>query len=154
MKQTIVMFTAIGLGSLLAACSSSSTTGTPTPTSAPVSTPTSTPVPTPTPAATPTAAQPPPAVVLSGTWSGSYSGVYSGTLKLTWVQTGSTLNGDIVLSSPNRTFHISGNVAGSAITFGSVGNVSYTGTVSSNSMSGTYTVLGGSSGGSWSASKS
>src|ERR1700675_2107513 len=112
MKQTIVMFTAIGLGSLLAACSSSSTTGTPTPTSAPVSTPTSTPVPTPT----PTAAQPPPAVILSGTWSGSYSGVYSGTLKLTWVQTGSTLNGDIVLSSPNRTFHISGNVAGSAIT--------------------------------------
>jgi hypothetical protein len=101
-----------------------------------------------------TAAQPPPAVVLSGTWTGSYSGVYSGTLSLTWTQTGSTLNGDIMLSSPARTFHISGNVAGSAITFGSVGNVSYTGTVSSSSMSGTYTVLGGSSGGSWSANKS
>jgi hypothetical protein len=152
MKRTIVMFTAIALGSLLAACSASSTTGTPTPTSVPASTPTSTPVPTPTPTATPTAA--PVAVAVAGKWSGTYSGYYNGTFTLTWNQSGSHVSGSIVLSSPARTLRINGSLAGSAITFGAVGSVTYTGTVSGSSMSGTYTVVGGAGGGSWSANKS
>lgn len=48
--------------------------------------------------------------------------------------------------------HITGNVGGSAITFGAVGGVAYTGTVSGNSMSGNYQVPGGPSG-TWSATK-
>jgi hypothetical protein len=152
MKRTIVMFTAIALGSLLAACGASSTAGTPTPTNAPASTPTSTPVPTPTPTATPTAA--PATVDLSGSWSGTYSGYYTGSFTLTWTQTGSQVKGSIVLSSPPKTLQISGSLSGSAITFGAVGAVTYTGTVSGRSMSGSYTVLGGSGGGSWSANES
>jgi hypothetical protein len=64
------------------------------------------------------------------------------------------VTGSIVLSSPAETYHITGNVAGSAISFGAVGSVTYKGTVSGNSMSGTYTVQGSSTGGSWSATKS
>ena len=148
MNRTITMFMAIALGLLLAACSASSTAGTPTPTSAPASTP----VPTPTPTATPTAA--PVAVAVGGNWSGTYSGYYNGTFTLTWNQTGSHVNGSIALSSPKQTLDISGSLAGNAITFGAVGSVTYTGTVSGSSMSGTYTVVGGAGGGNWSASKS
>jgi len=64
------------------------------------------------------------------------------------------LNGDIALSSPNKTLHVNGNVAGSAITFGAVGGVVYSGTVSGNSMSGNYAVPGGGGTGTWSATKS
>ena len=152
MKRTIVIFTTIALGSLLAACSASSTTDTPTPTNAPANTPTSAPVSTPTPTATPTAA--PAAVAVGGNWSGTYSGYYNGTFMLSWNQSGSQVHGTIVLSSPARTLHIDGTLAGNAITFGAVGSVTYTGTVSGSSMSGTYTVVGGGGGGSWSANKS
>jgi hypothetical protein len=152
MKRTIVMLTAIALGSLLAACGDSSTAGTPTPTNAPANTPASTPVPTAAPTATPTAAST--AAQVAGTWSGTYSGIYSGTFKLTWTQTGSQVDGSIMLSSPANTYHITGTLSGNAITFGAVGAVSYTGTVSSSSMSGTYTVVTGQGGGSWSANKS
>lgn len=150
MKRTILMFTAIALGSLLAACSASSTTGTPTPTS--VTTPTAAPTPTPTPV--PTATPAPATVDLTGTWSGTYNGFYMGTFMLTWNQSGSNVSGSIALSRPNETLHINGTLSGSAISFGAVGTVTYTGTVSGNSMSGTYTVVGGRGGGSWSANKS
>jgi hypothetical protein len=152
MKRTIPMFTAIALGSLLAACSASSTTGTPTPTSVTTPTPAPTPTPTPVPASTPTPA--PATVDLTGTWSGTYNGFYNGTFILTWNQSGSNVSGSIALSSPNKTLHINGTLSGSAISFGAVGTVTYTGTVSGNSMSGTYTVVGGRGGGSWSANKS
>ena len=148
MKRTIVMITAIALGSLLAACGDSSPSGTPTPTNAPANTPVPTAAPTATPTAASTAAQ------VAGTWSGTYSGVFNGTFKLTWNQTGSQVNGSIMLSSPAKTYDITGTLSGNAITFGAVGAVSYTGTVSSNSMSGTYTVVTGQGGGSWSANKS
>ena len=64
------------------------------------------------------------------------------------------LNGDIVLSRPVETLHVNGNVAGSAITFGAVGGVVYSGSVSGNSMSGSYLVPGGGGSGTWSATKS
>jgi len=149
MKRTIVMLTAIPLATLAAACGSSSTTTTPPPTSvaatsAAVQTSTAAP-------STPTAAAA--SGGLSGTWSGSYNGVFNGTFTLTWTQSGSTLSGNIALSSPAQTLGISGNEAGSALTFGAVEVVTYTGTVSStSSMSGTYKTPNN-GGGSWTATR-
>lgn len=138
-----------------AACSSTpSATGTPTAgapaTAAPVAaatTPAGVASASPTPAAT--------AGGVTGSWTGTYSGAYSGTFSLAWTQTGTNLNGTIKLSSPPSTLSITGTLQGSAITFGAVGGVSYTGSVSGNSMSGTYVVPPGtSSSGNWSASRS
>jgi hypothetical protein len=95
---------------------------------------------------------------LSGKWSGHYSGSYSGTFTLTWRQTGSRLHGVIHLSNPGDTLPINGTVNGGAISFGTVGStaITYSGTVSGDSMSGNYKVhsANGSTGGPWSASKS
>jgi hypothetical protein len=89
---------------------------------------------------------------LAGTWSGKYSGPYSGTFRLHWTQSGSTLSGSIALSYPKGTYHISGSVHRSAITFGAVGaGATYTGSVSGKSMSGSYKTAKGV--GKWSAHK-
>jgi hypothetical protein len=88
---------------------------------------------------------------LTGTWSGTYGGAYHGTFTLHWTQSKSQLTGTIKLSSVGRT-NITGSVRGSTIRFGTVGNASaitYTGSVSGRSMSGTYKT--GGAGGSWSA---
>jgi peptidoglycan DL-endopeptidase CwlO len=92
---------------------------------------------------------------LSGTWSGRYSGTYSGTFNLSWQQRGSSLSGRITLSATASTQRLNGTVKGTKITFGTVGSaaITYSGTVSGNSMSGAYHV-GGTSGGNWSATKS
>ncbi len=90
---------------------------------------------------------------LTGTWSGTYSGAYHGTFTLHWTQSRSRLTGTIKLSSVGRT-NITGSVSGSTIRFGTVGNASaitYSGSVSGKSMSGTYKT--GRAGGSWSAHK-
>ena len=58
---------------------------------------------------------------LTGTWSGTYSGAYHGTFTLHWTQSKSRLTGTINLSSVGRT-NITGNVRGSTISFGTVGN--------------------------------
>ena len=117
-----------------------------------VANPTST-TPTATPAATAAAA-----TGLSGKWSGQYSGAYQGTFVLTWRQTGSRLTGRITISNPHSTLAIHGTVSGGAIQFGTVGGaaITYKGTVSGSSMSGTYQVglNGNGSGGPWSASRS
>ncbi|MDQ2959628.1 MAG: hypothetical protein M3R48_01045 [Candidatus Dormibacteraeota bacterium] len=134
---------------LVAACGSSTTTTTPTPT---VGTPV---IATPT----PTVSTPPPtsaaaaSVDLSGNWSGQYSGPFNGTFTLTWTQTGTALDGTINLSSPNQALHINGTVTGSSIGFGAVGVVTYTGTVSGSSMSGSYKDVANGGTGSWSANK-
>jgi hypothetical protein len=88
---------------------------------------------------------------LTGTWSGKYSGTFSGTFRLRWRESGSQLRGMIKLS-PGGTFPITGKVRGNAITFGTVGGVTYTGKVSGSSMSGKYKTPQG-AGGSWSAHK-
>lgn len=87
---------------------------------------------------------------LSGKWSGQYSGTYSGTFTLHWRQSGSNLNGTIALSTAG-TVGVHGTVDGSAIKFGTVGGpgITYTGSVSGSSMSGSYDTPNG--GGSWSA---
>lgn len=91
---------------------------------------------------------------LSGTWSGEYSGAYHGMFTLKWQQSGSNLNGTIKLSAPASTLSIHGTLAGSNISFGTVGSlaITYSGSVSGSSMSGTYQV-NGTSGGPWSATK-
>lgn len=95
---------------------------------------------------------------LSGTWSGHYSGAYSGNFTVRWRQSGSRLHGTIHLSNPGDTLPINGTVNGSSISFGTVGStaITYTGTVSGNSMSGSYKVhtTNGATGGPWSAAKS
>jgi hypothetical protein len=105
------------------------------------------------PAATKTSA--PAASSLSGTWSGQYSGSYSGTFTLHWTQSGTHLHGTITISNPHSRLPINGTVNGNAIRFGTVGGpgITYSGTVSGNSMSGTYQVAGH-AGGPWSATKS
>ena len=82
---------------------------------------------------------------LSGKWRGQYSGAYQG---------------HFVLSAPSRgTVPIHGTVQGSTIKFGTVGSedITYAGSASGNSMSGTWQIKGTSGaagGGPWSASKS
>jgi hypothetical protein len=89
---------------------------------------------------------------LSGTWAGKYSGAYHGTFTLHWTQSGSRLSGTIKLSNPSSAPRVTGTVRGRTIRFGTVsGGITYTGSVSGKSMSGSYKTPGG--GGSWSAHK-
>jgi hypothetical protein len=129
---------------LLAACSSSGPSG---------KTSTST---TATHPAAAGVASPPAATVsgLSGTWNGQYGGSYQGTFVISWHQSGAKLTGTIHISNPGSALSIHGSVAGGAIQFGTVGSydITYSGTVSGTSMSGTYQVGHGQAG-SWSASK-
>jgi hypothetical protein len=66
------------------------------------------------------------------------------------------LVGTIKLTPPPQTEPLTGRLEGSKITFGTVGSlaITYTGSVSGTSMSGTYKVAGGQGSGSWSATKS
>ena len=91
---------------------------------------------------------------LTGTWSGTYRGAYRGTFTLHWTQSKSRLTGTIKLSSNVGRTNITGTVRGNTIRFGTVGNtnaITYSGSVSGTSMSGTYKA--GGAGGSWSAHK-
>ena len=90
---------------------------------------------------------------LTGTWSGTYKGAYHGTFTLHWTQSNSRLIGTIKLSNVGRT-NITGTVRGSTIRFGTVGSansITYSGSISGTSMSGTYKA--GGAGGSWRAHK-
>jgi hypothetical protein len=90
---------------------------------------------------------------LTGTWSGKYGGAYHGTFTLHWTQSRSRLTGTITISSIGRA-NITGTLRGSTIRFGTVGNASaitYSGSVSGTSMSGTYKT--GGAGGWWNAHK-
>lgn len=93
------------------------------------------------------------AASLTGTWSGTYGGAYHGSFTLSWKQTGSRLSGTIKLSNPKTTPNITGSVRGGTIRFGTVGSaaITYSGSVSGKSMSGSYHTPGG--GGPWSAHK-
>lgn len=148
MRRIGIIAISAGLALALVACSSS--TGGSNPTSAGTGAPTG---------STAAAAATTPADTggVSGTWSGQYGGAYQGTFILDWQQSGANLSGTIKLSSPAQTLSINGTVEGGAIRFGTVGStvITYSGSVSGNSMSGTYKVEAstGSVGGSWSAAK-
>jgi hypothetical protein len=90
---------------------------------------------------------------LSGAWSGQYSGSNSGTFKLNWQQSSSDLTGTIDISEVGGDLPITGKVEGGGIRFGTVGGqaISYAGTVSGNSMSGTWSDAAGH--GNWNATK-
>jgi hypothetical protein len=142
------------LGLALAACSSSPNGSTNTPT----------PARSKPPAAPPAVATSTPAAAgLTGTWSGQYSGTFHGTFNVTWTQSGSNLTGAIKISNKNPDstddLPIQGTVNGSSITFGTLGAVvaapiTYSGSVSGDSMSGTWQMQGGQGSGSWNATKS
>src|SRR5438270_4159252 len=161
MSRTTVV-TAIGTAALLvAACSSSKaasngSTSAPPPVSASTSQP---PVSVPATSAATSAApssSSAAAAALSGTWNGKYSGSFSGTFVLNWAQSSSKLTGTIKLSTPSVSVPINGTVSGGRIQFGTVGStaITYSGSVSGNSMSGQYQVNGGAGGsGSWTAVK-
>lgn len=97
---------------------------------------------------------------LSGKWSGSYSGAFSGTFSLNWQESGTHLVGTIMISGfHNAPTTINGTVKGASIQFGTVGSesITYSGSVSSASMSGTWQIQAGGQAlgsGSWTASES
>jgi hypothetical protein len=97
---------------------------------------------------------------LSGTWSGTWKDTSpdtaEGTFKLTWQQSGPTLNGTITIAGTPCLSggHIAGALNGSTISFGVVKGaveVAYTGSVSGTTMSGTYTTSCGNAQGNWEA---
>jgi hypothetical protein len=97
---------------------------------------------------------------LSGKWSGNYSGAFNGTFMLTWKQSGKNLSGTIKISGfSDAPTSIHGTVKGASISFGTVGSesITYSGSVSGDSMSGTWQLRAGGRSlgdGSWHASKS
>jgi hypothetical protein len=115
-----------------------------------------------TPASSAPASAPSPTAVaatgLSGKWAGQYSGAFQGTFQLSWRQSGSRLSGTITLSAPASSTSLHGTVHNGVIRFGTVGSeaITYSGTVSGSSMSGSYQVhsANGSAGGPWSAARS
>lgn len=96
----------------------------------------------------------PAGVDLSGSWSGKYGGAYIGDFTLNWQQSGAKLSGNITLTTPPQTLPLNGTVTGNKISFGTVGSeaITYSGTVSGNTMSGSYQI-GGNPGGNWSANR-
>ncbi len=154
MRKPFLALAALSAAALIAAgCGSSSKSTTSTTTSAPAASSTPETTAATTPAATSTTSTPASGGGLSGEWNGQYSGAYSGTFVLNWTQSGSALAGHITLSAPADTLSVNGTLSGSSIQFGTVGSVAitYTGSVSGSSMSGSYSTPGG--GGSWSATK-
>ena len=148
MKRIRIIAVSVVLVLALGACSSSSSDSSSTSSTS-------------APAATAAAATSAPADTgtgeLSGKWSGQYDGAFQGTFVLDWQQSGSNLSGTIKLSSESGTDDVNGTVNGGTLSFGTVGSqaITYSGSVSGDSMSGTYKVQtpNGSVGGSWSATK-
>jgi hypothetical protein len=133
-----------------AGCGSGGGSSSTTQTSSPASAQTTPSTPASTPASTPPASSSSSDGALSGKWSGTYGGAYSGTFTLNWTESDSKLSGTIDLSTAG-TSSVTGTVDGGSIKFGTVGGpaITYTGSVSGSSMSGSYNTPGG--GGTWSA---
>jgi uncharacterized protein YukE len=142
---------------LLAGCASSHKDAPPKVKAAAITTPSSSAAASSAPATTASTSAAAATGALSGSWTGQYGGSFQGTFKLNWQQSTSNLSGTIQLSNPPGSLAIHGSVNGSTISFGTVGStdITYTGSVSGSSMSGTYKVAtpNGSAGGTWSASR-
>lgn len=156
-RSFLALMVGVAAASLAAACSASVAPTSPPSTSSIPNDNGASPLATPTPATAAATATPGSTGGLSGKWSGTYSGTFAGTFTLNWQQSSSTLSGTIDLST-GGTDPISGTVNGSSIQFGTVGGsqaITYSGSVSGNTMSGSYQVKAGSSSGSgnWSATE-
>jgi len=148
------------LGGLSACNAIPNTTASPTPSASASPTPTATPTATPvvTPTATPSATG---LGALSGAWMGTWTNetpAAVGTFTLTWAQQGTLLVGAIGVTGSNciSAGNVTGNVDGTKISFGAVEGtktITYVGTVSGRTMSGTYSSECGPSKGTWSAVK-
>jgi hypothetical protein len=93
-----------------------------------------------------------PTLDLSGTWGGLCTGPFNGFCTLAWTQTANALDGTFAVqggSSPPDNLHISGNLTGSTVSFGTVGVVTFTGTLSASTLSGSYTDIANGKTGSW-----
>jgi hypothetical protein len=99
---------------------------------------------------------------LTGAWPGEWQNTTPdssrGTFRIQWTQSGSSLSGTIAITgTPCLTGgSISGSLNGGNLNFGVVtgqAQVSYTGTVSGTTMSGTYTTSCGNAQGTWKATK-
>jgi hypothetical protein len=160
--------TAALLAALTACAAVPSSTGSALPSGSPDTSPSPTATATATVSATATAsASPTPSGsgnlgALTGTWKGTWLNespqTAAGTFSLSWAQQGDKVFGAIgvVGSTCLSGGNVTGSVSGSVVTFGAVeGNntINYTGTVSGNTMSGTYTSACGNSRGTWSAVK-
>jgi hypothetical protein len=134
------------------------------PTASPTPTPTrtATPAPTTAPSATPSPTSAGALGSLTGAWKGTWINATpktaTGTFTLTWAQQGSLVVGAIGVSGSDclSAGNVSGTVEGDKVSFGAVeGNttITYVGTVSGTTMSGTYTTACGNSSGTWQAIK-
>jgi hypothetical protein len=130
----------------------------------PSATPSVTASPTPTPTTAATATATPSATglgALSGAWMGTWTNetpAAVGTFTLTWAQQGTLLVGAIGVTGSNciSAGNVTGNLDGNKISFGAVEGtktITYVGTVSGNTMTGTYSSECGPSKGTWSAVK-
>ena len=100
---------------------------------------------------------------MTGTWPGTYESTSTpganGTFTIQFTQTGSQLTGSIDIQGTPciTTGTISGTLSGGQITFGAVEGaqtIAYTGSVSGNTMSGTYSAPQCDNGkGTWTATK-
>jgi hypothetical protein len=83
-------------------------------------------------------------VIWTGTWASNVYAGLAGTFTMRWIQTGQAITGDItIVGSPcNTTGTVSGQLSGNTVTFGAIAanqQISYSGTIAGNTMSGTYT---------------
>jgi hypothetical protein len=99
---------------------------------------------------------------LGGVWNGQWANYTpdssTGTFSIAWTQQGSTLTGNIsIVGTPCLNGGaITGTVNGNSINFGVVEGqvtVNYAGTISGNTMSGTYATTCGNAEGNWTAAK-
>jgi hypothetical protein len=154
--------TIVLLGGLSACTAVNPNTGA-SPTPSVTASPTSSPSPVVTPSATST---PNPSATGLGALSGAWMGTWTnetptpavGTFTLTWAQQGTLLVGAIGVTGSNciAAGNVTGSVDGNKISFGAVEGtklITYVGTVSGNTMSGTYTSDCGPSKGTWTAVK-
>ncbi len=93
----------------------------------------------------------PPTLDLSGSWEGLSTGPFNGYVTVTLTQTGKALDGTVTMSSPTETIHVIGELSGNRISFGAAGVVTYNGTLSASTISGSYTDLATGKAGTWSA---
>ena len=146
----------------LSACTAVSPNTAASPTVSPTETPTPTPTATPSPVASPTATPSATGLgALTGAWMGTWTNetpAAVGTFTLTWAQQGTLLVGAIGVTGSNciSAGNVTGNVDGTKISFGAVEGtktITYVGTISGKTMTGTYSSECGPSKGTWTAVK-